>query len=318
MTDWRLTVESRAARARADLASLGPPDPADEAGARWREAAVESLRVVDTVLERFDPWWRSVASWWSGWNIERAWRALHEAEINILAASPDLLGRLAGLRARVAAFLDDDDPRRRALEAMRPGDLPLHAARVVVVDAVRAAFDASDGAHAAARALRNKLVVAAILLFGLNTVVGYLGVLRPGLIRVCARLPEGLGTICPSGGEPSPLDVFLVQLLGAFGAVVATVVSLLRRRPSLAPYVVVGYQAMIKVLLGAALAVVGVLALSGGLAGGLVEVTSQAALQLWAVLLGYSQELGTRLLDNYADRVMDRARPLPPEPPAER
>jgi hypothetical protein len=107
------------------------------------------------------------------------------------------------------------------------------------------------------------------------------------------------------------LDIWLVQLLGAFGAVVAAVVLLTRRRPSLSPYILVGYQALIKVLLGSALAVIGVLALSAHVAEGLTCITSQAALLLWAALLGYSQELGTRLLDNYADRVMNHVRPLP-------
>jgi hypothetical protein len=32
---------------------------------------------------------------------------------------------------------------------------------------------------------------------------------------------------------------------------------------------------------------------------------------LWGVLFGYAQQVGTRLLDNYADRLMDEVRPLP-------
>lgn len=91
----------------------------------------------------------------------------------------------------------------------------------------------------------------------------------------------------------------------------SAVVLLLRRRPSLSPYVMVGYQALIKVLLGAALAVVGILALGAGVTTGLIGVASQAALLLWAVILGYGQQIATRLLDTYTDRVMDQARPLP-------
>ncbi|KAA2264065.1 hypothetical protein F0L68_08760 [Solihabitans fulvus] len=310
VTDWRLTVESRAARARTDLGALGPADPGDPEGAQWRRAAAESLDIVDAVLNRFDRWWRSAASWWSGWHIERAWRALHEAEISIIAAGGDLSGRLPGLRARVAAYLPEDDLRRQALEELSPGEFPLATVRVVVVDAVRAAFDNSDGAHAAARALRNKLVVASIVLLLFNVAIGVVGSLRAGLVPLCVHPPSMLST-CPGGLRPSPGDVWLVQLLGAFGAIIATVISLLRRRPSLAPYVLIGYQALIKALLGAALSVVGVLALAAGVTEGLIGISTQPALQLWAVLLGYSQQIGTRLLDNYADHVMEQARPMP-------
>ena len=32
---------------------------------------------------------------------------------------------------------------------------------------------------------------------------------------------------------------------------------------------------------------------------------------LWAVIFGYAQQIGTRLLDKYTDEVLDQARPLP-------
>jgi hypothetical protein len=313
LTDWQLTVESRARRAHADLAELdGVPGVERE-----RRSATQSLAVVDRTLDLQERWWRLPASWWSGWHIERAWRALHEAEVRTAAALPDLHGRLPGLRQRVAGYLPEDDLRRLALESLQPGRPPSPADKAVVVDALRAAFDASDDAHAAARALRNKMVAAALLLFVINTALGLLGLFRPGFIPMCAHMPENLTVVtCATGGKtPGPLDIWLVQLIGSFGAIIAAVVLLVRRRPSLSPYVLIGYQALIKALLGAALAVVGVLALSAGVAAGLTCVTSQSALLLWAALLGYSQQVGTRLLDNYADRVMDQVRPLP-EPAA--
>jgi ABC-type Fe3+-siderophore transport system permease subunit len=118
--------------------------------------------------------------------------------------------------------------------------------------------------------------------------------------------------LCPTGSStPSGWDVWMVQLFGALGATISVVLLLIRRRPDLSPYVLVGYQALVKILLGAALSVVGLLALGAGLVSGIVYVGSQAALLLWAVLFGYSQQVGTRLLDNYADRLMDEVRPLP-------
>jgi hypothetical protein len=309
LTDWQLTVEARARRTRADLAELDGLAGTE----RERRSAAESLAVVDRVLEHRERWWRLPMSWWSGWHIERAWRALHEAEVCTEAALPDLAGRMPSLRQRIATYLPEDDLRRQAIDTLQPGRPAGPSDRAVVVDALRAAFDASDDAHAGARALRNKMVAAALLLFVVNTALGVLGLLRPEFLPMCAHMPESSSVVaCAAGGKaPGPLDIWMVQLLGAFGATVAAVVLLTRRRPSLSPYVLVGYQALIKVLLGSALAVIGVLALSAHVAEGLTCVTSQAALLLWAALLGYSQQVGTRLLDNYADRVMNHARPLP-------
>ena len=312
VTDWRLIVQSRLDRVRADLAALGPPDPVDPEGDVWRRIAEEQAAVVDEMLTREDRWFEKFASWWSGWHIERAWRALHEAEVATISAERGFLGRLPGLQARAAA-LDEDDPRRRALEQLRPGEFTPAVERAIVVDALRGAYDNSDFAHAGSRALRNKLIAASLVLFVINTVLGVVGIVKPGIIPLCVNPKEtALPTVCPGGlTKASAVDVWLVQVLGSFGAVLAAVVLLLRRRPSLSPYVMIGYQALIKIMLGAALAVVGILALGAGVTSGLIGIPSAAALLLWAVIFGYAQQIGTRLLDKYTDEVLDKARPLP-------
>jgi hypothetical protein len=307
-TDWRLIVESRVRRARTDLAAL-PGVPGID---RERAAAAAALDVVDATLDHTDRWWRRPGSWWSGWRVERCWRALHDAEVALAAAEPNLAARLPGLCERVAYVLPEPDRRRQALLALQPETPPTEADRVVLVDALRASFDISDEVHAATRALRNKMVFAAAVLAVLNLSFGVLGSVRPQFLPMCAPAdPDTHQSLCATGGtSPAPVEVWLVLLMGAAGAAVATVVLLLRRRPSLSPYVLVGYQALIKVLLGALLAVIGLLALGAGVAEGITSLRTQPALLLWAIALGYSQQLGTRLLDNYADRVLDRARPL--------
>jgi hypothetical protein len=304
-SDWELIVEARARRARFDLAVLGDHPQC--------VAAAAALDVVDGVLHQSLSRWRRLITWWTGWRVERAWRALHEAEVCLTAADPALTARLPALRERVAVSLPADDLRRMALDAVAQAGPPTQADRAVVVDAVRAAFDASDDEHAAARAFRNKLVVAAVVLVGLNTLFGVLGFMRPGFLPMCVDRVDAPGHLaCVTGGATSaPADVWLTQVMGAAGAVVATVVLLVRRRPSLSPYILVGYQALIKVLLGALLAVIGVLALGAGLGEGLIGLRGQAAVLVAAVVFGYAQQLGTRLLDNYADRLLDRVRPLP-------
>jgi hypothetical protein len=162
--------------------------------------------------------------------------------------------------------------------------------------------------------LRNKLFVAALALLLVNVLLGIVSALLPNALPMCVATNESqpaVQLICAGGGaHPGGGEVWLVAMMGAVGASIAAVVLLVRRRPSLSPYVLAGYQALIKVLLGALLAVVGVLALGAGLAEGLVWLRGQDAILFWAVLLGYSQQVGTRLLDNYADRLLDRVRPL--------
>ncbi|HEX9335583.1 MAG TPA: hypothetical protein VF892_06845, partial [Pseudonocardiaceae bacterium] len=65
--DWKLVVESRARRARGDLAALGD-DPGSAAG---RAAADVALTVVETVLSQRISLWRRPAVWWTGWRVER-------------------------------------------------------------------------------------------------------------------------------------------------------------------------------------------------------------------------------------------------------
>ncbi|HEY4453062.1 MAG TPA: hypothetical protein VGN81_02020 [Pseudonocardiaceae bacterium] len=314
VTDWRLIVESRVRRARTDLAMLDTDPRSTPDTEVVRAAALESLAVVDAVLRTRTRWWQAPSVWWSGWRIERAWRALHEAEVYLIAADPGLTARLPALAERINPCLPDTDLRRIALSRLRPEDPPNVSDRVVVTDAVRAAFDASDEAHASARALRNKLFVAALALLLVNVLLGVVSSVLPHVLPMCVATNENLAAaqlICAGGGaHPGGGEVWLVAMMGAVGASIAAVVLLVRRRPSLSPYVLAGYQALIKVLLGALLAVVGVLALGAGLAEGLVWLRGQDAILFWAVLLGYSQQVGTRLLDNYADRLLDRVRPL--------
>ena len=315
MTDWQLTVESRARRVRAELDELADTRVEQhEYG-----AAIAALADVDKALAGVKHWWQAIAAWWSGWYIEQAWRALHEAEVWATAAHPDLVGRLPGLRQRIADCLPAGDLRRQALDTLQPGPVASLADKAVITAALRAAFDASDDAHAAARALRNKLIVASAALFIINTVLGVVGLLKPDFLPMCVRIPQivdgidkGGYPLCATGSHiPTAPDVWLVQLLGAFGGIISVVVLLTRRRPSLSPYVLTGYQALIKVFFGSALAVLGILGLDAGIAQGLASITTQAGLLLAAALLGYAQQVGTRLLDNYADRVMDQVRPLP-------
>ncbi|RJQ72807.1 hypothetical protein D5S17_25640 [Pseudonocardiaceae bacterium YIM PH 21723] len=289
VTDWRLPVEDRLRWIEAELATH--PEP--PAGV---PEALEEARLA--VEQKTKP----LVSWWTGWHVERAWRTLHFAQAKVIAADPRLATRLPALKVWIAGELDRDDPRVLALP--QPDALD-DADRVLVYDAVLGAFGEVDERHTAIRLLRNKLVVFGIaLVLLLNLLVGILGSVHPELIPLCR------GQVCPAGTGASGGDVWLVQLFGTLGAVIAVVVFLLRQRPSLVPYTLIGYQAAVKLVTGAALACTGVLALSSGLFDSVIKVETRQLLLFWALVFGYAQQIGTRLLDRYADRVLGSAKPL--------
>jgi hypothetical protein len=284
---WRVPVGERLMWLQAELDARGDAPPAVLAA---MELAHESTRAGT-----------NLATWYSGSHIERSWRALHLAEARMIAGSPDLAGRLPGVRERVLEDLDSKDQRVRALLAIRPANIG-DAERAVVAEALRGAYASSDNSHTGVRSLRNRLVLFGLLMLGLNVVLGVLSSVFPTLLPLCIK------DFCATGGSgPAGGDVWLVQLLGALGGAVAVVILLLRTRPSVVAYTLTPYQAAIKIMLGAVLAVVGVLIAATGVLQDVIA--NRPALLVAALILGYAQQVGTRFLDSYADTIVGKAQP---------
>lgn len=285
---WRVPVGERLQWLQAELDSRdGPPPP----------GVLEAMRIAHrSTMAKTD-----LATWYSGADIERAWRALHHAEARMHASSPDLGGRLPALRERALEDLAPKDQRLKALLAVTPAKLGPEE-RASVSEALRAAYAISDNSHTAVRSLRNRLLLFGLLMLALNLGLGVLSSVFPNLLPLCVK------DFCATGGAgPAGGDVWLVQLLGALGGAVAVVILLLRTRPSVVAYTLTPYQACIKIMLGAVLAIVGVLIAATGVLQGIV--TTRPALLVLALILGYSQQVGTRFLDSYADTVVGKAQP---------
>jgi hypothetical protein len=247
----------------------------------------------------------NLPNWYSGANIERAWRSLHFAEARVLASCPDLAGRLPAVRARVLEDLEKNDQRVKALQDVKPANIGPDE-RAAVAEALRAAYSTSDNSHTAVRSLRNRLLLFGLLMLALNLGLGALSSAYPTLLPLCVK------DFCATGGAgPAGGDVWLIQLLGALGGAVAVVILLLRTRPSVVAYTLTPYQACIKIMLGAVLAIAGVLIAATGVLQGIV--TTRPALLVLALILGYSQQVGTRFLDSYADTVVGKAQPKAPD-----
>ncbi|MFL6141017.1 MAG: hypothetical protein ACJ72N_03965 [Labedaea sp.] len=287
MSAWRVPVGEHLQWLQADLDDRDGPPPTGVLAAM--RIAYRSARARS-----------NLATWYSGANIERCWRALHLAEARVSSSSPDLAGRLPGLRERVLAELDPKDQRVRALLTIKGADLG-RTERAVVAEALRAAYSASDNSHTAVRGLRNRLVLFGLLILGLNLTLGILSSRHPHLLPLCIK------DFCAMGPTPTGGDVWLIQLVGAFGGAVAVMLLLLRTKPSVVAYTLTPYQACIKIMLGAVLAIIGILIAATGVLQGVV--TTRPALLVLALIFGYSQQVGTRLLDSYADDVVGRAQP---------
>ena len=90
--------------------------------------------------------------------------------------------------------------------------------------------------------MRNKLFVAALSLLLVNVLLGIASSVWPALLPMCVAGKENQ-LICAGGGaHPGGGEVWLIAMMGAVGASIAAVVLLVRRRPSLSPYVLAGYH----------------------------------------------------------------------------
>lgn len=298
---WRFAVWEQLAWLDSLVDSRGTPPPRSVVVALGTARQAVTAGRDRTLVQR-------VLAWWSGWDAERGWRSLHAAEVELVTSSADLPARLPGIQHRVTRECPPADPRLRQLDALRkklrdnPDAGIRDGDRVSVAEAMRAAFTAADDALTGVRNLRNRMLVFGALLGALNVLLAVLAAGRPGWLPLCS------GSACPSGAgtAASGGDVVTVQLFGAFGALLAVVMLLVHTKPGLLTYQLPGYLSFIKLMLGSAMAVVGVLVLVA--AEFEAVIGSQAALLVAALVFGYSQQIATRFLDSYAERLVGKAK----------
>jgi hypothetical protein len=93
--------------------------------------------------------------------------------------------------------------------------------------------------------------------------------------------------------------------LGLVGGAIAAAVAIRKLRGTSIPYDVPLALAFLKVPIGCLTAVAGILLLGGGFVPGLSELDSQRQILAYALLLGYAQQVATRLIDKRAQTLMD-------------
>ncbi|WP_133829187.1 hypothetical protein [Actinomycetospora succinea] len=245
---------------------------------------------------------RALANWWSGSNVEAAFRAMHRAEAEIArlydedrirAAAPEALDRL-----RVCAT--DDRHRIEWERHLAAQNGRLTAAELSKV--IQLGHEAKDQRYAKVRRFRNIVLSAAALITVFLALFAVIVSRAPDAVPLCFTAPPDTVLDCPtsSGRGASGGDVWIVMLLGMLGGSLAAAVSVRNIRGAPTPYNLATALALLKVPAGALTAVGALLLISGEVVPGLAPLASQEQILCYALVFGYAQQALTTLIDKKA------------------
>ncbi len=205
--------------------------------------------------------------------------------------------------------------------------------RNVIIAAVRGASSEARREGARVRSFRNVLLVAATLMGFAALGLALLGIFSPETLPVCFR-PEGKvvcpteeidvpGPQAPAGTAATPAegaiiteaeskavhrwDIPLIEGIGLIAAAVAAAAALRRISGTSTPYSIPVALALLKLPTGALTALLGLLLMRGEFVPGLSALDFPAQILAWAIVLGYAQQLFTRLVDQQGQQVLDAA-----------
>ena len=326
---WRVIAQNEVDRLSQEVERLGLD----------REAP--GVKVIDDDIARAQTAVRargSVRSWWTGSHIETTWAALHRAQGYLLNqfSSDELRATIPEVESAVRTYLrGDNKPRAKRyidrLKKMETAERAPDGAALRVM--LASAHQASDIAHGKVRALRNILLLGAA---ALTLALGGLTVWQAehrGLLPVCAApvtpaadadpdapidpdAPDQTKDpskenerLCPAAGpgeQPGWADVLIIQAMGAFGAIFASVATLSRQRGLRGPYGLPQVQALVKIPAGAATALTGVLVMQNEVLD-VLDPQTGGKLLAFALLFGYGQQAFTKKLDEQVRSTMGAA-----------
>ncbi len=265
---------------------------------------------------------RGLMDVWSGAAVEGAYLRLHEADALMVDLLPrhELAAASGALREELGRTRRTD-PRiagayRELVRApTRPGPAATRRRRAAYRQALRAKHAVVDEQHARIRSFRNVIVVASLALFLIAVGIAVWGILEPSVLPLCFHPPGE--PACPSGEtSPSPMDVPIVMALGLAGGALASAVAIRTIRGSSTPYMVPLVLAGLKLPAGSMTSFLGLMLLNGDFIPGFSALDSQEQVLAYAIVLGYAQQIATRLVDRQAHDVLDRvSAPAPTYPP---
>ncbi|HEU0317006.1 MAG TPA: hypothetical protein VFR49_06735, partial [Solirubrobacteraceae bacterium] len=233
---------------------------------------------------------RQARSWLTGADVDTAWGALHAAEERLILIEPvaAVRRRLPGISTSLRNNLQQDDPRLKLycdrLDVLeRASDATVDRARQQIRAYLHDTYAAFQAAHANVRATRNTLMQISFGTLVLIAVICLAHALNPSFIN--------LGGTAGDATEP-----WSVVLLGAMGGVIGALATVWRLAGSSADARLPNAQAFVRIPIGGAIALAGVMLLQSGFISPLKTQTSLALLT-FAFVAGYTPDLLLRYLD---------------------
>jgi hypothetical protein len=251
---------------------------------------------------------------WRGTLVEAAYRNLHAARAQIvdLYDESELQAEVPSAVARAQATMHREDPRCIAAGDLNKLPFPLRRARLRRL--IEDSYEATDLQHARLRSFRNIVLISALLMTLLVAATVWVVSVNPSVLPLCfpnevsaGRAIVESGLNCPTRSDttdPSGGDVLIVALLGLLGGALGATISVRNLRGTSTPYDVPVALAMLKVPLGAFTAILGLVAIRGDFIPGLSVLDSQEQILAYALVLGFAQQVFTRLLDRQAQSLL--------------
>jgi hypothetical protein len=273
-----------------------------------------------------------------GASVERVTSHLSAVDADLLRLAPPsyVLGQIPALLERVKKHLPKGDARRTHLEQLaetKPQTGLTDLDRDLIV-AVRHAA----GAEARREVTRLRSFKKVLLITAAGMAIAVVGVAAfsfvwPENVPMCFSPDEA--TVCTTStttipganpangvpGQPSALDparidramrsvasgwdVAVVLGVGLLAAALAAAASLRRIRGTSTPFDLPVALALLKLPTGALTAFLGLTLMRGQFVPGLSALDSSGQIISWAIILGYSQQLLTRFVDQRAQTVLD-------------
>jgi hypothetical protein len=304
----------------------------------WMAQAPGAQPISDTIRRTIHDHWAAVEGAAKrrsrrGASVERVTSHLNAVDADLLRLAPDsyIFGQLPGLLERVRKCMPQHDQRRARLEELvaKPPEALSDYDRDLIVAARHAAAVETRHEVTRLRSFKNVLLVtAAVLAIGVVG-IGLFAFAWPDKVPMCFSVD---GTIvCPTStspipgaaadGDPSTIspvrvdkamraaatgwDTAVVIGVGLLAAALAAAASLRGIRGTSTPFGLPVAVALLKLPTGAMTAVLGMILMRGEFIPGLSALDSSGQIISWAVILGYSQQLLTRFVDQRAQTVLD-------------
>ena len=268
-------------------------------------------------------------TWLRGTRFEGAWGHIHNADVALIELLPDdqLKARCPQILALADTYLkrgnppkdepaltafkmwysEDSNPRRRQVTSFQ---------RHQLATILRESYERVANEYYRLRRFQGAVIVSTLIVLLLVGGLVTLGVRAPQIVPMCfpdmtAPASEAAGDVtpaCPTGthGTPTPWDVGTVALFGLLGAALVGVRLVVSRSvPSAVPMASTRwFQALLKAATGMLTAILGLLFLRAGVVPGFTQIDTQSQILVYAIVLGASQELITRLVDRRSNDLL--------------